>query len=1084
MNNKPIKLFSASAGAGKTYTLTIEYIKLALKEFEARGYFRRILAVTFTNKAAEEMKRRIIDFLYLIAKNDFLKHTNHPKIKDSEEIIVKILSDFKNEKLDLTRDELIKRANYTLKQILQDYGLFSVMTIDSFVQKLSQSFIEELNLPDQFEVNLDSNQLIQDVLNEVLDQINQNSSIDLKQAILDFALQEVEEEKSWNGLRDGLQNFLKILFQEDYLEKERLIQQFDVSDFQKIEENIIEFEELSLSRLVDDARKVIELIESNHLEISDFTQGSRGPIADFYKFIQVPQLQGNSYAYMLSAIQAGKWEAGKINSIKKDSIHSISTTLTDLANDFYTTYQKASQKNALLGLIKKNLRKFALLNHIQQELNQFQIENGIISISDFSKKINQIVSNDPLPFIYEKLGERYHHILIDEFQDTSILQWKNFMPLLEHTTSYRFTNLIVGDAKQSIYKFRGGEVGLIASLFAQQISFVDKKFEENSLDKLRFTEIIQSIQPKNLKENYRSSFEIVNFNNSLFQWIHQHSAIKEKYPLIDQVYGNHLTQEAKSPIYDQSTISCNFYVVNADKIYSVEEEKKWNLDEVCKIITRSLNNKYSYKDIAILTRGNKEANYLAIELKKMGIPLTSSDSLLLYYSPTIRFIKSCLAFKLDPNSRIREFELRTNYQKLSNTLFVNNIEFSFLFQKQNFQIKSFIQSIIHHFQLMSIPSEVPYLLKLIDILEDYTLKNNNSIDDFLTYFEQNKYSISINGNESLDAITISTIHKSKGLEYPVVILGFANWSLTPNRGAIWVDFDEETEFSELHAGKKYLSTHYLPIQSKHYSPYGSLSNQIENEHQLASLEAINMLYVATTRSKYDLYILSKFVEEDAPKRLVNDYHSAVSNLLYSYASSSSAEMCKNERSSEYVFCSYNGSTNQKEFDSIKNSKSIVANRSLEMGLSLRHSRTFDENFTDSVQKREIGNVIHNLIAKNDLSELKNKINQLAADTSIQKIVDINSISTFINHPNNYFLFENNHLILAEQDIITADGTIYRPDRVVKLNDTYVIIDYKTGKPAEKHRSQIENYKNLMKDVGFLPVIGKLVYFEEGRIEDV
>ncbi len=1083
MYNEPIKLFSASAGSGKTYTLTIEYLKLALKEVESRGYFRRILAVTFTNKAAEEMKRRIVEFLYLIAKNEFFKKNSSLKLKQSNELVDRILSDFKNDKLFITKSELIQRANQTLKQILQDYGLFSVLTIDSFVQKLSQSFIEELNLPDQFEVNLDAKSLLSDLVDEILDQINQFPDSQIKQAIIDFSLGEVEEDKSWNGLRESLQQFLLILFEENYLEKEKLITQFEISDFIKIENQIIEFEKENVELLKQKALMVINLVEQNSLVPSDFIQGSRGPVADFYKFCDSPQLNGAPYGYMKSAIQSGKWEAAKLPEITKQRIQSISSNLSEFASDFFEVYQFASRKNALLKLIKKNLRKFALINHIQKELNRFQLENGIISISEFSKRINQIVSNDPIPFIYEKLGERYHHILIDEFQDTSILQWKNFMPLLENSTSYNHMNLIVGDAKQSIYKFRGGEVGLIASLFSRDISFIDKRIDKESYDFQRFEEIISNVSPENLKDNYRSSHEIVVFNNSLYEWLHQND-LKDKFSLIDQVYGNHLIQTPKSDIINRSTISCQFYNVSLENKFKQEEEKKWNLDRVIQIIEKSIINNFNYKDIAILTRGNREANYLAIELKKLGIPLTSSDSLLLYYSPSIRFILSFIKAKIDSNSRLREFELRFNYLSLCNTLNLhnlnsNNINFELL--KNDFPLLEFIKQIIAAYELMKVELEIPYLLKFLDILEEYVNTKSNTLSDFLNYFELNKNTFSINGNNELDAISISTIHKSKGLEYPVVILGFANWSLNPLKGNKWLDFSEISDLNELQVNNKFLSTHYLPLKSKNYEGFNSLEEQLVQEEQLSTLESLNMLYVATTRPKFDLYILSKHVQEDAETRIVSDYDGSVSKLIYNYCKQSNAFVTEKEDCIEYVFSSPKDLNVVQNKYSTNQLKTIKAYRKTEDAIKLRHNRNFEEQFSDSIEKRDFGTMIHDLIAKNDINVLLKKlefIQNQKNDDSIKSIIQL------LTNTNNRYLFEMNKVILNEQEIITKDGVMYRPDRISKMNDTYYLIDYKTGKPSEKHIEQVESYKSLMNELGYIPCKGKLVYFEEGRVADV
>jgi len=1089
MNNKPIKLFSASAGAGKTYTLTLEYLKLALKEVETKGYFRRILAVTFTNKAAEEMKRRIVDFLYLIAKNEYLFTANPQQYQESNQLIERILSDFKNDKIKINKTELIQRANKTLQLILQDYGLFAVMTIDSFIQKLSQSFIEELNLPDQFEVNLDTKSLLNDLIDDILDKLNVYPDLVFKKAILDFSLAEVEEDKSWNALRDSLQKFLLILFDEEYLEKEKLINQFEIDDFIIIENQIIAFEKDSMEFLVNKAKSLIHLVELNGLEIGDFYQGGRGPIADFYKYIQSPQLAGNNYSYMESAIQTGKWEAGKIAEFKKKKIQEIAIDLQSIAEDFFVRYQKASRKVGFLLLIKQHLRKFSLLKFIQNELRTFQNENGIISISEFSKKINQIVSNDPIPFIYEKLGDRFQHILIDEFQDTSILQWKNFMPLIENSTAYSHTNLIVGDAKQSIYKFRGGEVGLIASLFSNDTSFVNQKIASDSLDFQRFEEIITNIHPENLGDNYRSSKEIVHFNNSFYEWIHSNTTLASQFPLINQVYGKYVIQEPKHSMPIKSSIQCSFYKVSDQKNCKVEEERNWNLQHVKSIIDHSINEKkYRFKDIAILTRGNKEANFLALELKKMGIPLTSSDSLLLNFAPSIRFILSFLQNIIKPNSSIHRFELISNLQILNNQLDTSllnwrEVDYSFDIESSIYLLKDIVNEIINKFQLLSYTNEIPYILKFLDILDEYSLQKSNAIDDFLNYFESNKNVFSINGNTALDAITISTIHKSKGLEYPVVILAFANWQLNPQKGSKWFTIENKEEFVELNANEKFLSDYFLPIQSKTYEGFDFLEKQLLEENQLSTLEAINMLYVATTRPKYDLYILSRYVDPSSTKRNVNEFEQSVAKLIYQFCAHTDLEVKDSENELSYNFHDNSTSVVLNQKNESNAIFCINANKCKEQSIEVRHQRDFQEQFSASVQKRELGNTIHELIAENNLDSIIQKVRNLLNNPSIDNKF-IESFLQFILMPENQYLFNLQQSILNEQEIITQEGTIYRPDRISKLNDVFVVIDYKTGKPNEKHKEQISTYKTLLEELNMVPVEGKIVYFEEGRVEHV
>lgn len=1086
MNNKPIKLFSASAGSGKTYTLTLEYIKLALSTVESKGYFRRILAVTFTNKAADEMKKRIIDFLYLIAQNNFLETSNSKSYTESEKLISKILSDFHSDNIDLSKEELILRAKNTLNQILQDYGLFSVQTIDSFVQKLSQSFIEELNLPDQFEVNLDQKQLLNDLIEDILDQINQDSAQELKHAILDFSLSEVEEDKSWNSLRENLQEFLLVLFEEEYLEREKHIAAFTIDDFRIIEKQIIEFYENSIVRLSQLAHRVQELVNRNGIPLNEFANGANGPISIMSKFLHEPQLEGKPYAYFVRVLDSGVWYGSKASSGVKQAIEQITNELNEWGGAFLTIYQHASRKYAVLRLIKKNLKKFALLNFIQQKLSTYQHENGIISISEFSKKINQVIANDPIPFIYEKLGERYHHILIDEFQDTSLLQWKNFMPLVEHATSFSHKSLIVGDAKQSIYKFRGGEVGLIASLFSGNLHFVEGKFETDSLDTHRMETILTQIAAENLGSNFRSSFEIVDFNNNFYAWFQNNVAIAKQYPLIQEVFGKHLTQNPETKLINQSNISFAFYKVSDDRPLVRNEEMDWTVNYVNDLIERYINEQgFSFRDIAVLTRGNKEANFLAVELKKRGKEITSSDSLLLNYSSSIRFILSLLQLINEPNSKLYNFEVLRNYQVLFSVDSVEEKQFNEFKKLRNKPIKEVILTVVHEYSLFELNTEIAYLLRFLDFVDDYLLRKSNDWDAFFAHFAQNKHTLSINGNAALDAITISTIHKSKGLEYPIVILPFANWPINPKYGNKWLDFAEIDDLNELQVNEKALTYHLLPVVSDSYQYFEPLQEQISKEEEAAALEAINVLYVATTRPKLNLHFVSRQVDDAAVTRTKTEFQNSVSKILFDYCESNQLEIA-NE--TEFVTCyQLKKSLQKKDLHSSKGyltySISPATVKQADRPL-LRHQQAIEDEFTQTAKRQEIGTYIHDLVAKNSINALELELNSYKQqlDENFHPIID--GLLSLIHNKDYAHLFDLDSSILNEQEIIDQEGNIYRPDRIAKLADTFVVIDYKTGKPKENHKQQIENYKLKMQELGMQPIIGKIVYMTESRVEHV
>lgn len=430
----PIKLFSASAGAGKTYRLATEYIAMAIHKEDRYGYFRKILAVTFTNKAAQEMRERILKFLFEIYSNQ-----NTPLIQSIQEIL-------KEYQIEISEKEIKRRAQFTHQYILQDYGLFSVMTIDSFVQKLSGSFWNELNLPSNYEIELDVNNIIDQVLNSVLLKIQIPENDYLKKIFLELVQETIDDEKSWFGIRENIKQFLKNLFNEDFQEIEDKFSELIVEDFlflkNKLRKFIKEIDETyySLNQNITD-----KIIQFNLNDVDLWNYKSNGTISHLFKIRQKIKFFSDKISYT---------DKGSINPFKgpENSHHQ------EIIDDIYQLieYRNSQIVHYLFAQeILKEMSNMAILSYFKEELNHFQSTKGIIPISEFSKKMYATIAQDPVPFIFEKLGARYEHILIDEFQDTSLLQWKNFMPLLENSSDGVNHNLLVGDAKQAIYSFRG-----------------------------------------------------------------------------------------------------------------------------------------------------------------------------------------------------------------------------------------------------------------------------------------------------------------------------------------------------------------------------------------------------------------------------------------------------------------------------------------------------------------------------------------------------------------------------------------------------------------------------------------------------
>lgn len=1102
-----ISLYSASAGSGKTFKLTVEYIKLALQEEEKRGYFRKILAVTFTIKAAEEMRSRIVEYLNGISEYPLFLSSNLSQQAQFSNIIDIIYHDYHQSGIFINKEEISRRAKIALQQILQDYGLFSVMTIDSFIQRLSSSFIEELNLPSQFEVVLDSNKLIKDIIDQLMEKVNLKGDPLLTSLILDYARTEVNEGRFWNSIRSSLHQYLKICLQEDFLKVQDHIASISISDFMKIENQIFQFVSDTQRELKEIATNFIIAVDSIKIVDSDFFFGKKGPLSMFRKFITDPNLSNIKLLNFKKAVLSGKWYAKDASVPSKNLINQIADQLSILGQSFVDIFEAVIDKYFLLLLIKKDIKKIALLSTVVEELSVYQSDNNAVSISEFSKRIYEVISQDPVPFIYEKLGDRYFHILIDEFQDTSILQWQNFMPLIENSIGFNKKNLLVGDPKQAIYKFRGGEIGLIASMTNYNSELLGNKLNSNQLDKARFNYLLINTKNFELTNNFRSAKEVVEFNNKFFDLIAQEPNYQAFSHLLKPIFGEKMVQNSKlDPGKGKGFVDIVILNKALNNSQLKDSESEMMLDICVDQINQSISKGFSFKDIAILTRKNVDSKFLAIQLKERGFPVISSDSLLVHYSTIVGFIHTFMKLRNRPdyftfqelifqfnqlygNINLPEFEIsksNDDYLRYSIVIFnYNSINLEFT-KLNDYLLVPFVYYLIEQFDLFNHKEGTDYLFKFVDILNEFSLVKSNLISEFLEYYENNKSSYCIASPNHLNAITISSIHKSKGLEYPIVIIPFASWSHQVKNEKIWYDL-ENLSFNELSVSdSKNLLHFYGKVDSNDLFNFTNLHAQSQNEKEAIFLDALNMLYVGATRAIFHLHFIVSKPSDDAHGKAKSSFDLSMGNFLCKMAENEGQLILQEsylslsphvDFISHFVFSQHQISdsvTKSKGFELAK--KQVLIKSTLFKIPQVRVSSSRSDMFTLADKKRQKGNVLHDFLAKlkgindwnenysqfrrNDFFEYKNDINNILENKDIR----------------NFFIDEE--LLFVENDILCPDGSVFRPDRVVSKNGVIYIIDFKSGKRDEKHKVQLGNYCSILDRMGFLNPNGVLIYLSE------
>ncbi len=1035
-----LQIYNASAGSGKTFTLVAEYLKILFKSDDLFS-FQQILAITFTNKAAAEMKVRILESLQEFSKPTILNKDNALFTKISEE-------------LNIAPNIIQKKSEKIIKNILNNYGAFNITTIDSFTYKLIRSFAFDLGIALNFEVEMDAISLLNEAVDVLISQIGEDK--ELTKTLIDFSISKANEDKSWDISID-LKEIAKLLLNENDILQVNKIKQKSIADFTNLQKNI--------QKQLKETEKQFEIIGNNGLELINDLQIEH---KDFY-YSQFPKHFSNLINDLSkvsfdidkglgkSIVNETFYTKGKPQEVK-DSIESILPSLLDL----YYESKKLNAHYLLNKLISKSLIPLSILRIINNVLTEIKEENNIRLISEFNQLISKHLKEQPAAFIYEKIGERFRYYFIDEMQDTSQMQWENLIPLLDNVLSSQNEKgitgslLLVGDAKQAIYRWRGGK--------AEQ--FIELSSEQGQNPFLVTKEINQ------LDTNWRSYSEIINFNNDFFQHIAKYlknDAYRELYKI-----GNTQKQNHKKGGY----VEIQFVEegLKAEEKYEIYPEK------VLEII-QNITPEFDQKDICVLTRTRKQGVAIAEYLTGKGIAIISSETLLLQNSSKVSFIIDLLHFINQSQDEEVQFEIlyflyhhleltqekHDFFQKMialkSNDLFNE-------FQKQNiyFDLDYFIslslyesiEYIIRNFKLTT--TSDAYLQFFLDVVLNFSLKKSEGIDGFLNYWDEKKDSLSIVVSSEKNAVNIMTIHKSKGLEFPVIIYPFDLDIYKQINPKVWYEpLDKET-----YNGFDSALINY----NKSLKEIGKTGEYLfHSQREELELDNFNLLYVALTRAEEQLYIISEHRKNsDEPKyysQFFIDYlnNKGVWNTTQDVFSFGNPQRLSKKKVSNQ------GNVEQETF---------ISSDWRQLNINIVPATQKTEDKTEDA--REYGNLIHEILAQiNTKSDIENVIytftlKGLIATENKENITEI--VHSVVLHSELKDFFTDEFQILNEREIITNQGDVIIPDRLVFNNNEVVIIDYKTGKPEKSHHKQVINYAHVLKQMGYKVIKKLLVYIDE------
>ncbi len=1070
MVSNALKIYKSSAGSGKTFILVKEYLRIVLDHPEE---YKHILAITFTNKAAGEMKGRIIEALVEISQG-------------RGGSLFKVLSE------ELPELDLAQRADAALKLILHNYSSFSVSTIDSFFQRILRALAREMHLPLRLEVEVG----LDDAILEVTDRLLREVGVDaeLTSWLSELIFQKLEEDKGWNVEKD-IHQVARELFKDHFEDTPALNRERIREIYQQLKKIRKSFE----LRMKENATQAIQTMELYSLEVTDFSYGKSGVMGNIEKIKNgfFPD-DFRIKARALSALQdSDKWFT-KSSSAKEQIKDAVNAGLGKNLEAMNTIFQEGFREYLSACEALRRIYMFGIANDVLKKFSEYRNEKNVILLADTPKMLSEIITGQDAPFIYEKSGNRFNHLLIDEFQDTSLYQWKNLLPLINNTLGSGNMALVVGDAKQSIYRWRGGNMNLLLfNIFA---------------DLNHFKELYQE---EILSTNYRSRQDIVEFNNDFFKALPaviRTGIHPDGHPLLDLAYSEELHQEVATKNEKPGYIRIKFLEKKTDEPEE-EEPVGWKdtaLKETLENIRSLLNQNYDYRDIAVLVRKNLEGNEIANFLLENGITqIISPDSLLITAAPRIQFLVNLMRFLSETQDSIAKTEVLYYYNRyiLKKSITEYHEIFKDHLSYKNASLKNdsgelsesvegnlFDKSLPPEFiNRLSYLSKLPvydlcehlirifsfnqkpdaYIQRFQDLVLEYTANNNSSLDGFIDWWNTSKTvkdcSVLIPENEN--AIRIMTIHKSKGLQFPVVIMPFAEWKIVPRSNELFWAHAEEEPYNEMKRVAVLISKN---LEDTYFS------EAYHEEVMQTLIDNLNMLYVAFTRAEEQLFVYSpegKGTEiSNVSTLLQKTLQAANCTIVDRIYERGNSGLTREE--SEYNNSVISGTLNLYS-SNLWQEKIGIASRAADL------LQIIGENIREKIN---YGLLIHRVLSEvKTLADTEKAVEKILFEGMLgfdEKENLKKEIKDLLSNPEISYFFTDVWEVKNEQEILLPGGVSLRPDRVLISKNETLVIDFKTGKERAEHASQVKHYASILQNMGYPSVKSYLVYIAEKKVIDL
>lgn len=1084
-NSYALTIYKASAGSGKTFTLSVEYIKLLIKDPQS---YRSTLAVTFTNKATEEMKLRILSQLYGIWK----------LLPDSKSYIDKIKED-----LDVTEEYMSERAGIALHNIVHNYSYFRIETIDSFFQSVLRNLARELDLTANLRIELNDYQIERNAVDELINSLDENS--ELLTWIMEYIRENMEDDKDWNVI-GNIKRFGENIFREYYKTNSKKLNErlLEEGFFKQYTSKLRQMRNEAEVEMQNEAAQFFDALNHNGIEIDDLNNGKNGPAGYFIKIkkgIYNNTIVTKRLQKVLDEGSESSWVKQKSSKETQDIVRELAnSTLTPLVHHAEDVRQKNWYIYGSAVLTLRHLNQLRLLNSIENKVRMMNVEQNRFLLSDTHTLLHSLIRDTDSPFIFEKIGNYLENIMIDEFQDTSTVQWQNFKVLLEECMSHgeQQGNLIVGDVKQSIYRWRSGDWRMLNNI-EREFPYLNSMLNVCSLD-----------------TNYRSSRRVITFNNAFFKRASELEYADQKSSTPDTSSPEQLKKAYSDVAQKVPSFRDNHGYVSINLLPN-EDYRQQALQKTAEAVSLLLDSGANYSDIAILVRSNDIiqliAEFFANELP--DVKIVSDEAFRLDSSVSVNIIVNAMLWLTHPDNILAKAYIAKAYQTyvlekseqetnklLATAEGIDSALPCALIDKRNdlltMPIFELAEQIYTLFNIGNIKGEDAYLYAFYDALTDFIANNTADIDSFVEEWNDSIAEKTIQAS-AIDGIRIITIHQSKGLEFEHVVIPFCDWTLEKGN-TIWCTPQVEP-YNELPL---------IPVDFSASQMKGTIYEFDYNEEHLQNcVDNLNLLYVAFTRAASSLFVIAQrgtpssrsYIVEQAitdikleGSSLDGDPSDKKAELLFSYGELEIVET-KAKKKSDNIFTPEVENmnvdmatfSNKVEFKQSNKSRDFVADD--------------DENTDDDDRKQlsyiKTGKILHYLFSTiNTTDDIDTSLAQLEMDgfieesgTNIKRLRDMLH-KRFSNRQvadwfsSRWTLF--NECTILDYDAATDTVREHRPDRVMKDEKTgeVVIVDFKFGSPRPEYVEQVNRYKALTQNMGYHNVKGYLWFVYSNRIEEV